>query len=440
MSSGAKVRALAAKTVSAVLTGSALDEPLAKYKAGLSDIDQRFLSALAYGTLRRFPRHVAVIEHLLRNPKKPLNPMMRALLMVGLEQIVATRVPPHAAVSATVAASRFVNQAKGSGFLNAILRRYLREEKDIEEALKADVRVKYEHPSWLVEKIRTDWPDDWEQVLAANNLAPPFWLRVNLQKTTRREYLESLAALDIAAQSSALNATGIRLIDAVSVEQLPHFADGWVSVQDIGAQLAAPLVNAQPGERILDACAAPGGKTTHILECCPDAEVTALDISGARLERVRDNCKRTGATARLITANAAVLEDWWDREPFDAVLIDAPCTGSGVIRRHPDIKMLRRPKDATGFALAQRLLIEALWETIAPGGRLIYATCSIFPEENEDLIEALIPLLDGAHPDLPHGLNKWGKLLKNGVQMLPDATSSDGFYYAALTKHQKREF
>ncbi|NNF17032.1 MAG: 16S rRNA (cytosine(967)-C(5))-methyltransferase RsmB [Gammaproteobacteria bacterium] len=439
MSSGAKVRALGAKTIAAVLTGSALDAPLAKYQAGLGGKDQGFLAALAYGTLRRYPRHAAVIEHLLRNPKKPLNPMMRALLALGLEQIVATRVPAHAAVSATVAASRLVNQAKGAKFLNAILRRYLREREEIDAALGDDPRFVHEHPKWLVQKIAADWPENWQDIVAANNLPPPMWLRVNLNKTTRESYLQRLQEKEIVAQPAQQNAAGIRLPTAVGVDELPEFAAGCVSVQDINAQVAASLVAPRPGERILDACAAPGGKTGHLLEICEEIDLTALDLSAPRLARVADTLDRLGVSATLKEANATDLEEWWDGRAYDAVLVDAPCSGSGVIRRHPDIKTLRRPRDATGFAQLQRLLIQSLWKTVAPGGRLIYATCSIFPEENEGLIEPLAESLDGARPGLPNTVSACAKLLKYGVQMFPEATGGDGFYYAVLWKDQERE-
>lgn len=434
MSDGAKVRALAAKTVAAVVGGLALDQPLARNKAGLSEKDQSFLSALCYGTLRRWPRHKAVIEHVLRNPKKPLNPMLQALLAVGLEQMVATRVPEHAAVAATVAASRFVNQHGKSGFLNAILRRFLREREEIEAALAGDTRFKHEHPKWYVDQLKAHWTDHYSDIIRASNAQPPMWLRVNQQKVTRDDYLKLLQEAKIDAAAGEHLECSILLSSAVSVEQLPKFSEGWVSVQDVGAQFAAEAVAAESGMYVLDACAAPGGKTMHMLERQPDLEMLAMDVSADRLVRVKENAERLSFSPILLSANAAITDDWWDGRLFDRILIDAPCTGTGVIRRHPDIKVLRRPKDAAKFALLQQALISALWPTLAPGGRMIYATCSIMPAENEELIQTLIAALPGAQSVPLNCALPNAKSLKNGVQLLPNETGSDGFYYAVLLK------
>ncbi len=439
ISAGAKVRARAAKTVAAVLGGSALDKPLAQQRAGLSDVDQRLLSALAYGTIRRMPRHNAVLMKLLRNPKKPLNPMMRALLTLGLEQMVATRVPEHAAVDATVAASRLVNQGKGSGFLNAILRRYQRERDEIDAMLADDEAFKWAHPQWLIDKLRTDWPDDWQSIIEANNAQPPMVLRVNTSRITADDYLKMLQSADINAAAVEPLATAIRLEEPCGVDLLPGFSEGLGSVQDSGAQCAAGFMDlsasgADSPLRVLDACAAPGGKAMHMLEIDKHIELVALDIAADRLERVKENAERLSVSPVIVAGSAVSPEDWWDGKPFDRILVDAPCSGTGVLRRHPDIKVLRRAKDAKSFPVFQREILNQLWPLLAPGGRMIYATCSVFPEENESLVESWIAAREDAQiaPLECHLPN--AKSLNYGVQILPRETGSDGFYYAAILK------
>ncbi|MFK8032393.1 MAG: transcription antitermination factor NusB, partial [Gammaproteobacteria bacterium] len=271
MSAGVKVRARAAKTIAAVLGGSALDKPLAQNKVGLSEKDQGFLSALAYGTLRRMPRHNAVLMKLLRNPKKPLNPMMRALLALGLEQMVATRVPEHAALDSTVSAAKMVNLGKGAGFLNAILRRYQRERETVEASLVDNEAFTYSHPQWQIDKLRNDWPEDWERIFEANNAQPPMVLRVNVLKTSRDDYLKMLHSADVRAAAFSDVPTAILLEEPCGVDRLPKFDEGFVSVQDSGAQCAAGFMQledstAEDPLRVLDACAAPGGKAMHMLE------------------------------------------------------------------------------------------------------------------------------------------------------------------------------
>lgn len=438
MTPGAKVRAQAAKTIAAVIGGAALDKPLVQHKQGLSEVDQGFLSALCYGTLRRLPRHNAVLAKLLRNPKKPLNPMMRALLVLGLEQMVATRVPEHAALDATVAASRLVNQHKGAAFLNAILRRFQREREQIEASLKNDEAFKWSHPQWLIDKYRGDWPDDWESVLAANNAQPPMTLRVNRQKTTRDDYLKMLQSAGINAAAFTSSETAITLETPCGVDALPGFEEGLVSVQDGGAQCAAAFMHLDTGQdtplRVLDACAAPGGKTLHMMEQAPGIELIALDISSERLERVQENADRLGFAPTLIAGSAIDPSAWWDGQLFDRILVDAPCSGSGVLRRHPDIKTLRRPKDAKTFPVFQTEILNQLWPLLKPGGRMLYATCSVFPQENERLMAAWQPTLKDAQScPLECPLDN-AKSLNYGVQILPEATGSDGFYYAAVLK------
>lgn len=448
MTPGAKVRARAAKTIAAVIGGAALDRHLVQNKLGLSEVDQGFLSALCYGTLRRLPRHNAVLGKLLRNPKKPINPTMRALLVLGLEQLIATRVPEHAALDATVAASRLVNQSKGAGFLNAVLRRFQRERDDIEASLKNDEPFKWSHPQWLIDKFRGDWPDDWQSILEANNAQPPMSLRINSLRTTREDYAKMLHAEGLQTAAFSSVATAITLEKPCQVDQLPHFADGWVSVQDAGAQCAADFMdlvgNQKTGTdessvtlRVLDACAAPGGKTFHMMERRADILMTALDISGDRLARVEENANRLGHKPTLVVGSAIDPEDWWDGQAYDRILIDAPCSGSGVMRRHPDIKTLRRPKDAKTFPTFQKEMLNRLWPLLAPGGRMIYATCSVFPQENERLIAAWLPSVkDAQSVPLKCSLSN-AKSLNYGVQILPSATGSDGFYYAAIVKRER---
>ncbi|MBK1727741.1 16S rRNA (cytosine(967)-C(5))-methyltransferase [Halorhodospira neutriphila] len=320
-----------------------------------------------------------------------------------------------------------MRRQRAAGLVNAVLRKLRRQPPPP----PADEATRYALPGWLAERLRRAWPADWPALAEAGNAHPPMALRVNLRRTSREAYLAELARCGLAAQPGAVAPEAVVLEAPCPVEQLPGFREGRVSVQDEAAQLAAALLDPRPGERVLDACAAPGGKTLHLAERCPEAAITALDRSARRLRQVADNLARAGAEAERLAADAAEPGRWWDGRSYERILLDAPCTGTGVIRRHPDIKWLRGPDDAGRMAGAQRRLLEALWGLLAPGGRLLYATCSILPEENEAVAAAFL----ADHPEARLGpAPAAGRPTGHGWQILPGEAGMDGFFYACLER------
>jgi 16S rRNA (cytosine967-C5)-methyltransferase len=421
---GAKVRAVAAQLVARVLEERVPADDLLP-AAGVAARDQSLLAALVFGTLRWHYRLEWQATRLLTRPLKRDQAALAALLRVGLLQLQELRVPEHAAVSATVDATTVLGLRSAGGLVNAVLRRFQRERAQLaQEQLQSD-EARFAHPRWLIDAIRTDYPNDWQPLLDANNALPPMWLRVNLLRTTRGAYLDKLAQAGLAAVPDADVGSAVRLEEPADVERLPGFAAGEVSVQDLSAQRAAELLELAPGQRVLDACAAPGGKTGHILEAEPRlSEVWAVDRDPARLERVGANLQRLGLTAKLVAGDATAPADWWDGRPFDRILIDAPCSATGVIRRHPDIKVLRRPPDIDRAAALQARLLTALWPLLAAGGRLLYATCSVLKRENDDQIAAF--RAEEATIDAVGDVAS--------LQLLPEEAHGDGFYYAWLGK------
>jgi 16S rRNA (cytosine967-C5)-methyltransferase len=421
---GAEVRAVAAQLIARVLDERvAADEVL---PAGdVAPRDRSLLAALVFGALRWHYRLEWQATQLLSKPLKPSQSALAALLRVGLLQLQELRIPEHAAVSATVDATALLGLRSARGLVNAVLRRFQREREQLGRAASHSEEARFAHPRWLIEAIRADHPADWPAVLAANNAPAPMWLRVNLLRTTRADYLAELARAGLAAEPAPDVASALRLAEPAGVEALPGFATGQVSVQDLSAQRAADLLELEPGQRVLDACAAPGGKTGHVLEVLAGrGEVWAVDRDAARLGRVRDNLERLGLGATLKTGDATAPADWWDGRPFDRILIDAPCSATGVIRRHPDIKVLRRPADLARAVALQARLLRALWPLLAAGGRLVYATCSVLKSENDAQIAAFRatePAIEAAQ-----GVAS--------VQLLPEEARGDGFYYAWLRK------
>jgi 16S rRNA (cytosine967-C5)-methyltransferase len=433
MRTGAPVRATAARAVADVVgAGRSLDEALPRALAGLPDRDRALCQAMSYGALRDYPRSAEVIARLLSRPLKRGEHRLEALLHVGLYQIAQMKTPDHAAVAATVEAVKLLGRPGARGLVNAVLRRFIREREDLLAAVNAVETARYAHPAWLIDRLRRDWPEDWTGILAANNEQAPMWLRVNRLRCGRDVWRERLP--DERTLTSDFAPAAVCLSRPRDVDELPGFRAGDVSVQDAGAQLAAQLVAPAPGERILDACAAPGGKTTHLLELCPDARLVAVDSAASRLARVEDNLTRLGLVAESVCGDAAIPDGWWDGDPFDAILLDAPCTASGVIRRHPDIKLLRRETDIAALAAAQTRLLEGLWPLLVPGGRLIYVTCSVFREEGDERIVRFAETTADAGVRPVEELGSWGHPLTAGRQLLPGATGTDGFYYACLVK------
>ncbi|MEO8466449.1 MAG: 16S rRNA (cytosine(967)-C(5))-methyltransferase RsmB [Gammaproteobacteria bacterium] len=424
---GAEVRAAAARLVARVLADhvsadEALEDEALEGETGVAPRDRSLLAALVFGALRWHHRLEWQLSRLLSKPLKHDQTELAALLRIGLLQLQELRIPPHAAVSATVDAVALLELRSAAGLVNAVLRRFQRERATLESELQSVPEARFSHPAWLIDALRNDWPDDWTRILDGNNAAAPMWLRVNLRRTTRAAYLETLTAAGLAAEAAADVVTAVRLAVPQPVESLPGFAAGHVSVQDVCAQRAAPLLELAAGQRVLDACAAPGGKTGHILEACADlTEVWAVDRDRARLTRVADNLRRLELTARLITGDATAPAQWWDGRPFDRILLDAPCSAVGVIRRHPDIKVLRRPDDVDGAVALQAKLLRALWPLLAPGGLLVYATCTVLRRENGQQMAAF----RGVEPTLGE-VTTW--------QNLPGEAEGDGFYYAGLRK------
>ncbi len=425
-------RAAAATALARVIAGGeALDTPLAEALAEVDTRDQGLLQQLCYGCLRHYHRLDGIISGFLDKPLKRRDTDIHALLLIGLHQLLDLRIPDHAAISSSVEACRRLGKPWATRLVNGVLRRCLRESASLESGLSDSQR--HSHPVWLLEELQKSWPQHWQQLVTANNQHPPMCLRCNSQRTGREAYLARLRETDIEAEPCALAATGIRLAQAADVTTLPGFTDGDVSIQDEAAQLAAMLLDAQPGERILDACAAPGGKACHVIESQPAlAELVAMDSDTARLARVEDNLARLQLPAALVCGDAGAPPAELEDASFDRILVDAPCSGSGVIRRHPDIKLLRRREDIAGLAKQQLRILGGLWPLLKPGGRLLYVTCSVLPAENADLVAHFLDTqLDAS--SLPIDAD-WGVASGVGRQLLSSADGCDGLYYALLEK------
>ncbi len=459
---GAQARAAAARLVGAVLReGRSLTEALEQVAGLDQERDRPLVQELSYGTLRLLPRLRALARQLLNKPLRPEEAALEALILIGLYQLLATRIPPHAAVASTVAATRVLGKDWAAGLVNALLRRFQRERAALLAVAERDEEARWLFPHWLLEGLRQDWPDEWEAIVAASNAQPPQWLRVNRLALERDAYRARLIAAGVLPapalvaepadlpDAPAHAPAALRLDPSLPMARLPGYAEGLVSIQDLHAQLAAPLLEVQPGERVLDACAAPGGKTAHLLELADGRlDLTALDLDPGRLQQVTANLRRLGLQARVVAGDAAAPPDDWVaagdvagppedwlvgiKTPFDRILLDAPCSATGVIRRHPDIKWLRRPTDIEALAARQERLLEALWPLLAPGGTLLYVTCSLLAAENEEQVRAFLSRHRDAVEDPIQA--DWGQPRNRGRQVLPSLAGGDGFYYARLRK------
>ncbi|CRM75194.1 16S rRNA (cytosine(967)-C(5))-methyltransferase RsmB [Pseudomonas sp. 44 R 15] len=427
-------RLAAAKALAAVLNGKAsLNSSLPVQMDKVEDRDRGFTQDLAFGTARWQPRLSALAAKLLQKPFKAADADVEALLLVGLYQLLYTRVPAHAAIGETVGCADKLKKPWAKALLNAVLRRAQRESEGLLAELEHDPVVRTAHPRWLQKSLKAFWPQQWEAICAANNAHPPMILRVNRRHHRRDAYLQLLSEAGIDAAPCVYSVDGIVLQAATDVRSLPGFAEGWISVQDEAAQLAADLLDLAPGQRVLDACCAPGGKTCHILEVEKDlGGVVAVDLEAKRLVRVRENLARLGLSAELIAADGRDTATWWDGKPFQRILLDAPCSATGVIRRHPDIKLTRQPDDIAALAVLQGELLDALWPTLEVGGILLYATCSTLPTENTEVIQAFLARTSGARElDLA---TTAGIKQPHGRQLLAQEGGHDGFYYAKLIK------
>jgi 16S rRNA (cytosine967-C5)-methyltransferase len=410
----------AAQIVSRVATGKSLGGELDRMAEEGSASARGALIDLTHGTLRRYGRSQAVVRELSRR-RRPDAPV-EALLWCALYCLESGRYAPYTVVDQAVRACALLEKPGARGYVNAMLRRFVRERGALEARIAADPEALYQHPQWWIDIVRASYPGRWEDVLAAGNSHPPMCLRVNSRRTTTSEYRQELAASGIASRQVAEHA--LLLERPVPVERLPGFESGRVSVQDAGAQRAAQCLDLAPGQRVLDACAAPGGKAAHVLERCA-IELTALDADAVRCARMERNLDRLQLRASIRAADCTQLASWWDGAAFDRVLADVPCSASGVARRHPDVKWLRRARDLPAFASRQSAILGALWRVLRPGGKLLYVTCSVFPQENDTVIDAFV----AAAPDAQRiALPDAGP-----AQWLPDPVH-DGFYYALIEK------
>jgi len=425
-------RASAARVIAEVIHKKhSLNGVLTAALASLPDNERSLCQQLCYGVIRWQPQLAAISQSLLTKPLRAKDGDIAALLLCGIYQLRDMRVPSHAAISETVNACKTLGKPWATGLLNASLRNYQRQQEDIEAKIQQQESAKFAHPDWLIERFKQDWPTQWPAILEANNLQPPMMLRVNTQHGSREDYLARLAEADIDASALDDCIDGILLVSSCDVFQLPGFAEGQASVQDGAAQLVAKTLNLKPNLRVLDACAAPGGKTCHILEQFPDNHMVALDIDPRRLLQIKQNTDRLNLNAELIAADAADVENWWDGQLFDRILIDAPCSGTGVIRRHPDIKLLRRPDDIASLAEQQQQLLNKLWPLLKPDGVLVYTTCSALKQENEDQVAAFLK----DHPEAQENIISPAPAERRsvGYQRLPGDNILDGFYYASLS-------
>jgi 16S rRNA (cytosine967-C5)-methyltransferase len=434
---GARLRATAAQIVDAVVSdGRSLDAALGENEGRVAAGDRSLLRLLCYGVLRHHWRLQFWVDALLDRPLRSRDSVVNALLAIGLYQLNDTRIPDHAVVSQTVEAARTLRRPKLAPLVNAILRRSLRDR--VFDTLPSKEYALHDHPQWILDVLKNDWPDDWSDIVAANNARAPMWLRVNPAYGPAANYVQQLAADGIDSELLDAAPQAVRLLEPRSVEELPGFASGQVSVQDAAAQLAAPWLIEGVRGRVLDACAAPGGKSGHLLELAAGRiDLTCIDSDETRLGGVSANLDRLGFDATLIAADASNPNEWWDGSRFDAVLLDAPCSASGVIRRHPDIKLLRRAADLPKVAALQSQLLGALWPLLAPGGRLLYVTCSVFAVENDEVVARFLQDTHDAREDDLLQNNNIRDLMRDkacGRQILPGTAGLDGFYYAGLVK------
>jgi len=426
------LRAMAAGVISDVMQGDSLTEALPRRQEKVSESDRAFLQELSYGVCRWYFRLEFLADRLLAKPLKPRERKMKALILIGLYQLLYSRVPAHAAIGATAGAAGVLGRPWATGLVNAVLRRFQREGDALLQQAMEVPPARYSQSAWFVEAVERAWPQQARAIFEGLLERPPFTLRVDLQRTTLADYAAKLARFGITARPVKGVPSALILDKAVPVTRLPGFSAGVVSVQDAGAQLAAYLMALQPGMHVLDADAAPGGKTGHLLERSKELKLVALDADERRLQRVAENLRRLGRAAQLVTGDAAHPAGKWARPRYDRILADVPCTATGVMRRHPDIRLLRRVEDVETVALRQREIVDALWQLLRPGGKLLYATCSVLPQENEGQVEAFL----ARHEDAEVAIlpSQRGIVTAHGLQLLPVDRETDGFYYSLLEK------
>ncbi|MCG6346590.1 16S rRNA (cytosine(967)-C(5))-methyltransferase RsmB [Vibrio fluvialis] len=422
------VRAAAAQVLFQVVDkGQSLSMALPAAQQNIRPRDHALLQEICYGALRYLPRLESIANALMDNPLKGKQRVFHHLILVGIYQLSFMRIPAHAAVGETVEGAQDLKGPRLRGLINAVLRNYQRNQEQLDAQAVSHNAGKYGHPSWLLKLLQNAYPQQWEAIVEANNSKAPMWLRVNHQHHNRDAYQALLNNENIDSSVHSQAEDALKLAAPCDVTKLPGFEKGWVSVQDAAAQLSLHYLQPQDGELILDCCAAPGGKTAHILERTQGSEVVAIDCDDTRLKRVHDNLKRLNLSAKVVCGDARYPQEWWQGSQFDRILLDAPCSATGVIRRHPDIKWLRRAEDIAALAELQREILDAMWQQLKPGGTLVYATCSITPQENVLQVKDFLARTSDAQ--------LVGSELDNpGRQILPGEEDMDGFYYAVLTK------
>ena len=438
-------RQVAIKVITNILLQQgSLSTQLARHQMDVASEHAPMLKELCFGVCRQFPRLNSIALHLLAHPFEEKDTDLYAVLLLGLYQLTYMNTPDHAAVNETVEACRVLKKDWATKLMNAVLRRYQREADDILETLEAQPSVEFNMPKWLVKRFNKHWPDYLEAIIEASNAHPPMCIRVNQSRVSRETYQSQLLDLGINSDNGEFSGSALYLKNAVRVGELPNFEEGFVSVQDEAAQLSAHILSPKAGEKVLDACAAPGGKTGHLLEKANSTqesiiELTAVELEPWRMEKIESNLERLGYSANLICADASDLEAWWDGEPFDKILLDVPCTATGVIRRNPDIKINRKPADVDDLVEIQRAILNKVWTTLKPGGFMLYATCSLMPEENELQIQHFLANQEDAkevplNSLAPELAIEWGIPVSHGRQLFPKVNGHDGFYYCLLQK------
>ena len=427
-------RAAAAEVIAKVLRGQSLSALLPEYSGKVDEKDRPLLKELCFGSLRWYPQIAIILKGLIEKPLREKDLEIQGLVASGIYQLMHMRIAEHAIINETVSAVGNLNRPWAKGLVNAVLRNFQRQQQDILDKEGENPVFQTAHPKWLLKKINDAWPSEIaSQIIKANNQRAPMTLRVNDLHTSREDYLSTLEDAGIVASATDYSAQGVLLETPRDVTELPGFSDGDISVQDEAAQLAAHLLLLGSGQRVLDACCAPGGKTCHILESQPDlTSLLAIDLEPRRLVRVTENLERLGLEAELKAADANNLDRWWDGKAFDRILLDAPCSATGVIRRHPDIKILRKPADIDKLAALQTQILVSLWQTLKPGGILVYATCSVLPAENDQIIRGFITSQDDAQLMPIDAI--WGIATDHGRQLFPLENGNDGFYYSRLKK------
>jgi 16S rRNA (cytosine967-C5)-methyltransferase len=425
-------RAASAMVIQQVLQGRNLESAMQSVADRLQEKERALTAEISYGVCRWYFQLDALLKLLLDKPLKSSQRVIHTLMLVGLYQLLHTRIPAHAAVSETVAATRMLGKGWAKSLTNAVLRRFLREQQSLLQQSDSSDAAQLAMPQWLLQRLQQAWPGEWRRIAESYLQRPPMTLRVNCSKTSVEAAITELAAAGVTAHAFAQIDSALMLEKAAAVELLPGFSAGYLSVQDAGAQFAAMLLDAQPGDEVLDACAAPGGKTTHILELQPDANVTAMDVDAGRLQRVEENLQRLGQQARLTTGDVSLQQGEWRDRSYERILLDVPCSATGVIRRHPDIKLLRKAGDVDSLAERQQQILESVWPLLKPGGVLLYVTCSLLPEENQQQMEAFL----ARHEDAKEQAIALavGRKQSVGWQILPGESHMDGFYYALIEK------